>query len=414
MVILTLIISMGITFFLVSKKLNIGFSLTIGALVLALLNGKNIIYFMEVLLRTLSESATIILTVTILLITILGHLMEKYLLLDRMIEALEKMLKSAKNTILIAPAIIGTLLVTGGALMSCPVVENLGEKIHISKDKRAAINLIFRHALYFVYPLSPTMILAAELGNYNIWDFIKLQFPISLAMYVFGYFFYLRNAVEPSIEKIEAKQYLRTIMEFLLYASPILISLLGVVLFHLPFHFSLVLGILLSIIINIYDQKKDQKYKLNENIFQTIYKGIKPSMMIAVIGIMIFKNVVNDIDEIYVQLNRLLDQGIPLELLILIAAAMISFPLSSVQPGVAILYPMILPLAANYDMKLLYAMFIYTNAFIFYYISPLHLCQVLTLEFFEVKLKDLYKNYILILPLTYATMLIIYMVHLYL
>lgn len=411
MVILTLIASMVVTLFLVSKKVNIGYSLMIGATLLSLLNGRNISYIFNVFLRTFSESTTITLALTIALITVLGHLMEKYLILDRMITALEQMLRSAKSTILIAPAIIGTLLVTGGALMSCPVVDTLGDRLDISKDKRASINLIFRHALYFFFPLSPTIILAAEIGEYELWDFVKLQFPIAVAMYILGYFFYLRKYHEPKLEKIEMKQYFRTIGEFALYSSPILMSLFGVFIFNLPFYISLVIGILVAILINLYDKSKNDKYNINENIFVTMYKGLKPSMVIAVIGIMIFKNVVNDFDELFIFLNNLLDKGIPIELLILISCAIISFSLASTQPSIAILYPMILPLAPDYDTMLLYAMFIYTSGFMFYYISPLHMCQVLTLEYFEVKIKDLYKNYIYILPLTYLVMIAIYLIN---
>ena len=412
MIVLTLIVSMGIILFLVNKKVNIGYSLIIGSVVLALLNGKSIFYILKTILRTLVEPTTITLASTIGLITILGHLMDKYNLLDRMIIALEKILRSSKITILMAPAIIGTLLVTGGALMSCPVVEKLGDKLDISRDKRASINLIFRHALYFVFPLSPTIILAAQVGNFNVMDFIKLQFPISIAMYLLGYFLYLKGHKEPKLEKLNYKTYLSSIIEFLVYSSPILISLLGVILFNMPFYISLILGIVISIVINLWDKKKDSKYDLKENVFMTIYKGIKPSMIIAVIGIMIYKNVVNDMDQLYLLLNTLLHKGIPIELLVLIAASLISLSLASTQPSIAILFPMILPLAPDYHTKLVYAMFIYTNAFIFYYISPLHLCQVLTLEYFDVKLKNLYKNYLLILPITYLVMVLIYFINL--
>lgn len=411
MVVLTLIISMVVILFLVNKKVNIGYSLMIGAVLLALLNGKSMGYIFKTFINTFLEYTTISLAATIALITILGHLMEKYLILDRMISALEKMLRSAKATILIAPAIIGTLLVTGGALMSCPVVEKLGDKLDIPKDKRASINLIFRHAMYFFFPLSPTIILAAKIGNYDIWDFIKLQFPIALIMYILGYIFYLKNYKEPELEKIEVGTYIKTIGRFLLYSSPLLVSIFGVLLFSLPFYISLVTGIIVSIVINLVDKSKDINYDIKENIFLTMYKGIKPSMVIAIIGIMIFKNIVNDTEEIYIFLNSLLDKGIPLEILILISCAIISFSVASTQPSIAILYPMILPLAPNYNTMLLYAMFIYTSAFMFYYISPLHMCQVLTLEYFDVKLKDLYKNYLYILPLTYLSMIIIYLIN---
>ncbi|MDF2547399.1 MAG: hypothetical protein K0R93_2297 [Anaerosolibacter sp.] len=408
MIVLTLLLSMGLTLFLVSRKVNMGLSLAIGAVLLALLNGKNFQYLIQLILRTFGEYTTLTLALTIALITILGNLMEKYMLLDRMIEVLERMLRSAKATILLAPAIIGTLLVTGGALMSCPVVGSLGKRLELPGDKMASINLIFRHALYFVFPLSTTILLATQLGGFSVWDFIKLQLPMALVMYVAGYFLYLKGRPDPQIEAMPWGDYFKSMMLFLYYGSPILISLLGVVAFQLSFHVSLVFGILISIGIHLIDERKDPKYHVEESLWMTLYKGIKPSMIVVILGIMIFKNVVNDLDGIYVYLNSLLEKGIPMELIIFIACAAISFPLGSTQPGIAILFPMILPLAPDYHTKLLYAMFVYTTSFMFYYISPIHLCQVLTLEYFQVKLKDLYRNYIYILPATYGAMILVY------
>lgn len=411
MVIFTLALSMAVTLFLVNRKLNIGYSLIVGALLLAILNGRSISYIVNLFFKSLIEDTTVSLVFTIGLITILGHLMEKYLILDRMIYALENMLRSAKGTILAAPAIIGTLLVTGGALMSCPVVDNLGERLNIPRDKRAAINLIFRHALYFIFPLSPAIVLAAQLGEFNVWDFIKLQFPIALMMYIVGYIVFLRGYREPKLEKASPKQYFMIVIRFLKFSSPILISVFGAALLNLPFYISLVPGIILCFVINLFDKRNDHKYDVGESVFMTIYNGIKPSMIISIIGIMVFKNFVNDIQEIQTSLSKLLEIGIPLEILILLAGAIISFPLASTQPGIAILFPIILPLASSYEIKLLYAMFIYTSAFIFYFISPLHLCQVLTIEHFSIHIKELYRHYVIILPLIFLTMLVIYMIN---
>ncbi|KAB3531082.1 DUF401 family protein [Alkaliphilus serpentinus] len=411
MLILSLVVSIFVTLFLVNKKLNIGYSLTIGSFLLAMLNGRSFLRFLEIFKETLLEPTTISLGSTIALITILAYLMDKYLILDRMIVALEKILRSAKATILVAPALMGTLLVSGGALMSCPIVGSLGDRLSIPNDRKATINLIFRHALYFVFPLSPAILLAAEIGDFRVIDFIKLQFPIAIVLYVFGYIFYLRNYQESKAEKINIKQYFQAFSDFLLYASPILISLLGVVAFKVSFHISLLVGIAISVGINQYDKRRDVKYDLQEHPLKTMYKGVKVPMVIAIVGIMLYKNTVNEIDEIIIFLNNLLEQGMPIELLIFLSTAVLCFPLASTNPGIAILFPMLLPLAPNYETKLLYAMFIYTSSFLFYYISPLHLCQVLTLEYFQVRVKDLYKNYLIILPLTYGVMVVIYFIN---
>ncbi len=408
MVIISLFLSMALILFLVNKKINIGISLLIGSMFMMFLNKRGFLDIYEVLKNTFSDYTTINLILSITFITILGYLMEKFQLMDRMVDSLEKVLRSVKITILLAPALIGTLLVTGGALMSCPVVKSLGNRLGITHDEKASINLIFRHALYFVYPLAPTLILAAQVGEFEIMDLIKLQIPMTLTIYILGYMLFVRQYEEPKIEKISGKQYMNNVMQFIVFSSPILVSLLGVVLFRLPFYISLIIGIAISVIINKIDSNRDEKYKVDENTLKVIYNGINSSMVMAIIGIMVFKNVVNSMDELYTTLEAVINTGFPIEILMLVSSAIICYPLASTQPGVAILYPLILPLAPSYEVKLLYAMFIYTSSFMFYYISPLHLCQVLTLEYFDVSIKELFNNYKIILPLTYVVMLIIY------
>lgn len=410
MVLITLIASMAVVLIMVNKKIDMGISLATGGFILSILNGRDILHILSVMLEGILASSTLTLALTVALISYLGYAMDKFHILSRMIDYLEIVLRSAKLTILLAPTLIGTLLVTGGALMSCPVVDKLGDKLNISNDKRAAINLIFRHALYFVFPLSPTIILAAELGGFKLGDFIKTMFPMSIILYILGYLFFVRGCKEVERKKITKKEYIESIVKFLVFSSPILISLVGVLICGLPFYIALLIGIADCFIIRIYENKKNNLKLVDFNPIKMIKAGIKPKMVTAIFGIMIFKNIVNDIHEITDQLYAFLENGIPVELIIIIACVMIAFSLASVQSGVAVIFPMILPLAPDYDTKLLYAMFIYANAFFAYYISPLHLCQVLTLEYFGVNIKQLFKNYKLILPAAYAAMLVLYFI----
>ncbi|AKL95939.1 hypothetical protein CACET_c24940 [Clostridium aceticum] len=413
MIVFSLGISLAVILFLVNKKVNMGYSMMAAAILLALLNGKDMSYILKTFFMTVKSATTITLVATVGLITILAYLMDKYLILDRMVVALEAMLRSAKLTILLAPSIMGTLSVYGGALMSCPVVERLGDRLSMSKDEKATINLVFRHTLYLIFPLSAAMILAMELGEIAIWDLIKIQFPISLFMYILGYILFIRKYKDPEIKKINKREYLQVVIQFLLYALPILISLLGALAFSMPFYISILLGIGVSVAINFHDKKHDTKYDIGENPLITMYKGLKLPLIMTIFGILFYRNIVTGMEEIYVFFGDFLDKGMPLELLIFIVCGVICLALASPQPGIAILFPIVLPLAPNYDTRLLYAMFIFTTSFLFYYISPLHLCQVLTLEYFQVGLKKLYRNYLYLVPLTFLCMVAIYMVNIF-
>ncbi|HKL42020.1 MAG TPA: DUF401 family protein [Clostridia bacterium] len=409
MIILKLIVAMVLILYLSNKTKNIGLSLIIGGSFLALLSMKSFEEIFHTLIMTSTEPLTIELLLAILFISILGYLMDQLGYMNRMIEGLENVLRSVKLTILLTPAIVGTLLVTGGALMSCPMVETLGDRIGLSNEKKATVNLIFRHGLYFIYPLSPPMILAIKLGGFDPWAFIRLMLPMSIAMYFVGYFIFLKDIEVEALPKITVKEYFKNLVKFLYFTSPIILSVLGVFVLGIKFHYSLALGILWLVGIQEIDLLMNKGER--KNVLKLIPKGISIKMLLAIFGIMYFKNIVGSLDALNATLNSFINSGFPIEVIIFLSAALISYTLASTQPGIAILFPLILPLASTMDMKLLYGMFIYVSAFMFYYASPLHMCQVLTLEYFDVSIKKLYKNYKVILPVVYVVMIAMYMVN---
>jgi len=253
------------------------------------------------------------------------------------------------------------------------------------------------------------MILAIKLGGFDPWAFIRLMLPMSIAMYFVGYFIFLKDIEVEALPKITVKEYFKNLVKFLYFTSPIILSVLGVFVLGIKFHYSLALGILWLVGIQEIDLLMNKGER--KNVLKLIPKGISIKMLLAIFGIMYFKNIVGSLDALNATLNSFINSGFPIEVIIFLSAALISYTLASTQPGIAILFPLILPLASTMDMKLLYGMFIYVSAFMFYYASPLHMCQVLTLEYFDVSIKKLYKNYKVILPVVYVVMIAMYMVN---
>ncbi|XMB67207.1 DUF401 family protein [Mycoplasmatota bacterium zrk1] len=407
MVFITLFISVIFILLLANKKINLGVSFILGSILLLIINQKGLSTMIGVLENTFSDKMALTLLLTIALITVLGRVMQEYKILDKMIGSLEFVLRSAKLTIMLAPAFIGLLLVSGGALMSAPLVDKLGTKLSLSSDKKASINMLFRHGLYFIYPFSSTMILSAQLGEFIVWDFIKIALPVTLLFYIVSYIVLLRNVQDTPKTKINIKEYFKNILIFMIYSSPLLSSIVLSIIFNMPFYQALPVGIIIAYIIHLFDKKRNSN-KVKDNFPLLLIKGINFKLVFTVVGVLIFKNSLGEVDNLQETLTNLLDTGIPIEIIIILASAFISFSFASVNPSVIILYPIILPLAINYDTKLIYALLIYVTGFITYYISPLHLCQILTLDYFRINLKDLYKNYKFILPITYILTIIWY------
>lgn len=403
---ISFLFAMGLILFLVNRKKNIGLSLFIGGTLLLIANRVSLTQTKNIFFNTFFAPESISLALTIATISILGALLNTYGLMEKMTSALEGTLRNTKATILLAPALIGTLLVTGGALMSCPVVDGLGNRLSLSNDKKAAINLVFRHALYFIFPLAPTLILASQIGELKLGDLIWIQAPIAITLYLLGYIFYLRKA-KYNPRKKSSLSFAKSFLRLAFYALPIWISFVGTLCLHWPFFVSLLMGILTIPFIFVFTEKK----KLAPLTFaKDFIKSLNINMVLAIWGILFFKNVIGNFDNLYTLIRHLLDQGFPIEALMFISSALICFPLASTQPGIALLFPILLPLAPDPHTRLRYAMFIYTSSFFFYYISPLHMCQVLTLSYFDTELKDLYKNYLILLPLAYGSMLFMYFV----
>lgn len=398
MIVLKLIAVILLLLVLVNKKVQLGLALLIASIVMLFLNGQGLPEFGNALVGMTKDSLTYTMTLTILFISVMGYLMNRYRMLDRMIEHLEQILKSAKATILLAPTIIGLLQVAGGALMSCPVVDKLGDKLNLPNAKRAAINLIFRHGLFFSYPLSPTIILAAKLGGFELFDFIKIQFPVTIAMFLLGYFSLLKGVKDQKPDKLSSKEYISHITGFVIYSSPIWVSIVTTIVTGLPVHYTLPLGILVAIAVNCFDAKKDSLYKLEENPFVLIIKGINIKMVLSVLGILLFKTVVGSLTELNEFIISMVNGGIPVEIIVIVSVGVLSFSMGNFQPSLAVVYPLILPVATSYNLVLLFAYLMYAVGFFSYFTSPIHMCQVLTLEYFNTNIKDLYKSYMVFLP----------------
>ncbi|MCD6428242.1 MAG: DUF401 family protein, partial [Desulfurococcales archaeon] len=107
--------------------------------------------------------------------------------IDRLGRELVKALKRPKLALATIPAILGLLPVAGGALMSAPVVDFIGDTIGLRKDSKLFINVWYRHVIFLFYPISNVMILTAALSGVSVWEIAYRQLPVAAAMIIVGF-----------------------------------------------------------------------------------------------------------------------------------------------------------------------------------------------------------------------------------
>lgn len=382
------IYAVGIAFVLVivlvNKKVPLGSAMLIATLVVGLGSGHGLWKTAGIIASSLLDPITLELLSVIALICILGHLLKKFGLLTNMVEALDRLLPSTKATIMLVPMMIGCLTVSGGAIISAPMVDSLGERLRLPPNKKSAINLLYRHGGHFMFPFVPGILLASSLGRISATRLAAMMIPVSLLVLATGYFLFLRKAEADQGPDLP-RDFRKDLTAFLINGSPLLLSLLLAIGFGLRFAYALLIGIGIAVAL---------AYRQGSLMWPDLWAGLisQKQMIFATTGIMIFRGMINQVAVLPALVNQLIANGLPIELLLITLPAIIAYATGGISSAMGITMPMLVASTLPEQTRLLYAMLIYCSGYLGYFTSPLHLCMVLTNEYFGSKLSDTYRD----------------------
>ena len=113
--------------------------------------------------------------------------------MERTIIALKSWLNSKKLLLAGLPALVGLLPMPGGAVFSAPLVAFIDGSGELDARQRVAINYWFRHIWEYWWPLYPGVILAIRYSELPAATFFLIQLPFTFAAVIGGYFFILKK-----------------------------------------------------------------------------------------------------------------------------------------------------------------------------------------------------------------------------
>lgn len=182
---LGLFISMGVLLLVARKSLPLAFVLS--AVTLGCFTLSPIGIWLGIW-NTATAPSILLLALAMGIIPLIGGVMEE----SGQMDGLVNNLRIGKRAFLIlSPALVGMLPVPGGALLSTPLVERVGEGIE--EKTKAALNVWFRHVLLIIYPLSPALIASAKIAGLGVYQVIPYLLPGFIAMTIIGWAFFLRD-----------------------------------------------------------------------------------------------------------------------------------------------------------------------------------------------------------------------------
>ncbi|MEA2054547.1 MAG: DUF401 family protein [Candidatus Thermoplasmatota archaeon] len=375
-----LVLSFSVIIYLVANKKNFGVAMIAGALLLGVLTNPEKIP--KIFYDSITDWKVDSLIVIVILIKIFATVLQETGQISLVIENLKRVIPE-RGMLAITPFIFGLLPVPGGALLSAPMVDTQGKRLDVSEEGKTFINLWFRHIGFLIFPLSTALVIMSQLSRVNINNLIVIQTPIFIVSIVLGSFYILKlskKKVKKEMKKREKKEIiLETTINFmpliLTIAMTFILSLF--IYLNIAFLVALPSGIFLSLFIHG-----------EKNKSEIIKKGFSASLAIAVFSIMFYKNITNVSGVTEIAAKYLQNTSTTALVIIPILSFTIGVLTAHNMAAIALAYPMLYPLIGN-NVHLV--SLLYVSSFMGYLISPLHLCVVVSYEYFKPKFVELYK-----------------------
>jgi integral membrane protein (TIGR00529 family) len=398
---IALVVGFSLIVILLGKKVEVGTTMLISTGIIGLIGGLGITGTINVAIKNVFRAATADVVAVVAIICIIGHILDKYGVLDRMVSLLEELFRNTKIIIMLIPSLLGVLFIPGGAILSAPMVGSLGDRLGLDGVDKSSINMIFRHAWFLIFPFSTSMIFASRIGQISPYDMIRYTIPVTGISVIAGYIIFIRNKAKSDERPSRQRPVAASAGSAILYTSPIWIGIVLNMAFGIPFSLAVLPGIPIIYLIGEGDKS---------GFVKELFKGINLKMIYSVIGIMSMQGVIGQMSTIRVIVDRLITVGVDIRIIMIIAAGLVGFLTASNPTTVGMLFPVFLPFAQDYQTKAMFAALILSSSFMFYYVSPLHLCQIFTAEYFGIKVRDLYRNYRLYWVIVFASILVFFLI----
>lgn len=367
---------------LVMRRVNLGIAMFVGSTIIGIMTPKiGINRYFEILSESIFEQATIELVLVIFSIGLIANIMDKTGLVDQMIGAMSIIFRKFEPILIAVPSIMGALTIPGGAMLSAPMVNSIAKDLNLSNAKKMSINLLFRHIWYFVFPFTSGLILSSKLLGYDVFVMIQHLVPLTFVLGVVGAFTLLRGIENPSLPKASTSVRWRAVKELFMALLPLTIGISLPFIIQVPFWVSLWIGVVVLFI-----------YKRNQITAKLVWKSIEWKLAGAILGIMIFKGFINHLESLPILANQIIEAGLPIWFLAVSLPALVGFLTGSTSGAIGVTFPLLTPLIGGSEPDFSYVVLMYGSAFFSYYISPVHFCLILTAEYFEVSLKETYKE----------------------
>lgn len=379
---LGVIVSVALVFALLLLRKNLALVMVAGSLVLALFMQVNLKEGLVIVSDALISPATINILVAIMGIGILGELMHSNGAMEQAISALKALVRDSRILVILLPALIGLLPIPGGAYFSAPMVEQAGAGLEMSPARKALANIYFRHFILLVYPLSQGFIAMVLLGDVPAVTLAALGMLPAATALLLGIWFIFRKTGR-SRERNILSNSRENIKTFLYGLMPIFMAAFVFVALGWPAWAALLPALIFALI--QYLPRNRWPMELKKRLSRLL-KNIPVTILLGVAGIMVFKEFIACTGVMGQLSDAFIYAGASPVLLMFFIPCLAGVLTGNCYAALALALPVLVPLLGAAGSPNAMLALAYQGAFWGYIVSPVHLCLLLTVEYFKVSL----------------------------
>jgi len=384
--VIALAVSVAVVIALLRFRVDLGVTMLVAAASLALAGGRSPLWALREMGRAAIDRDTLLLLARIVAIIALGEIAGKLGYLDRLVTGLRKLISDNRIVIALMPAFGGLLPMPGGAMLTAPMVESSCASGSATPEQKFFVNYWFRHVWEYIWPLYPGVVVGAALLGRRVSDVFAFNWPLTIAAIGGGALFVLRrvdagrNERRPG-ERGEARR------DVLLGMLPFAVVIAGVLVLKLE----VVIVVLAVAALMVAVGRPAAR-----DVLRAFAHGAEYQVITLIVGVSAYNQVLTEariidaIPGLFVQLHM------PELLVICLIPMMLGLITGVTLAFIAVSFPLLLPLMGGADVNMRLVMLAYAAGFVGCLLSPVHLCLVLSRQYFKA---DLAKSYrLLLLP----------------
>ena len=366
---------------LTRRKVSVGYVLLMNSALAAVLFRMNLKDALKAMGAGAFLLETLQLVGIIVLIMSMGEIMRAVKSFDRTMESLELLLRDTRAVMAAIPAIIGLLPMPGGAMMSAPMVRAMSDRVETPPEQNTLINYWFRHLWEYVWPLYPGVILTAALLEIPVRNVVAVNFPLTGAAILGGLLFCFQGIVRPEATHVRLALG-KHVMQLIANLWPIVVVVVAV-LFKVPLLLSLSVVCAVLLIAHRPDRGELREIARRSVTVETIS---------LIFGVKVFQAVIDRSGAASQIVDSFVSVNVPQALLVFAVPFVIGVLTGLTLAFIGVTFPVLMPFFVSETGGVAYAyvMLAYAGGYIGVLFSPVHLCLVLTRDYFKADFGQIY------------------------